>query len=140
MPPAERLKMPKGEGTPKASLTPTSPLVPTGARIETEAKNPFELDRRYVKRVACAADYSKVTGQLFFVHIDGGIWVLRYAPLSTEDANGGSVVLPNDRKMNSYREGDLVTVEGKIINQKGYLRLGGPLYQARTISLVDRPQ
>ena len=115
-------------------------LVPAGAEVETEAKNPFELDRRYVKRVSSAADYSKMTGQLFFVHIDGGLWVLRYAPLSTEDGNGGSVVLPNDRKMDSYREGDLVSVEGKIINQKGVRRLGGPMYQAQAISLVDRPQ
>ena len=71
---------------------------PTSARgAETESKNPFDLDRRYEKRVGCAADYSKVVGQLYYVHIDGGVWILRYAPLSQEDGNGGSVVLAHDR-------------------------------------------
>ena len=127
--------MPKGE--PGKTSNPT--LTPTSARIETESKNPFELDRRYEKRVFRAADYSKLTGQLFYVHIDGGLWVLRYASLATEDANGGSVVLARDSKMDSYREGDLVSVEGQLYSQKGSSRLGGPLYRVQTISLVDRP-
>jgi len=110
-----------------------------GAAAETGAKSPFELARRYEKRVARAADYSKLTGQLCFVHADGGLWVLRYAPLSEEDANGGSVILARDRQMNNYREGDLVTVAGKIISKKGSSRLGAPLYQVQSINLVDRP-
>jgi hypothetical protein len=144
----ERLKMPKGEGEKgkdqkggKETATPTAPvLTPTGAKVETEVKNPFELARRYEKRVSRAADYSKLTGQLFYVHTDGGLWVLRYAPLSQEDANGGSVILARDRKMDSYREGDLVSVEGRILNQKGSAHLGGALYRVQSISLVDRPQ
>lgn len=123
-----------------ATLAPMPTVTPTGARIETEAKNPFDLARRYDQRVAHAADYSKLTGQLFYVHADGGLWVLRYAPLAEEDANGGSVVLARDRVMNNYREGDLITVEGRVISKKGSLRLGGPLYQVNTIRLVDRPQ
>src|SRR5439155_21398552 len=115
-------------------------VTPAAAKIETEAKNPFDLDRRYEQRVSHAADYSRLTGQLFFVHADGGLWVLRYAPLSREDGNGGSVILSRDRPMNNYREGDLVTVEGKIISQKGSARLGAPLYRTQSIRLVDRPE
>jgi hypothetical protein len=116
-------------------------LTPTNARsVETDSKNPFDLDRRYEKRVSRAADYSKLTGQLFFVHIDGGTWVLRFAPLWKEDVNGGSVVLARDQQMDSYREGDLVTIEGTVIKEKGSTRLGGPLYQVRTIQLVERPE
>jgi hypothetical protein len=114
-------------------------VTPAAAKIETEAKNPFELDRRYEMRVSHAADYSRLTGQLFFVHADGGLWVLRYAPLS-QDGNGGSVVLTPDRAMNNYREGDLVAVEGQIISKKGSARLGAPLYRVQTIRLVDRPE
>ena len=113
--------------TPKASLT-----------IETETKNPFELSRRYESSVNHAADYSWVTGQLFYVHADGGLWILRYAPLWKEDPNGGSVVLARDLKMDSYREGDLVTVHGEIVNPKSSLFTGGPLYQAQSIQLVER--
>ena len=113
--------------TPKASLT-----------IETETKNPFELSRRYESSVNHAADYSWVTGQLFYVHADGGLWILRYAPLWKEDPNGGSVVLARDLKMDSYREGDLVTVQGEILNQRASKMLGGPLYRAHSIQLIER--
>jgi hypothetical protein len=122
-----------------ASLNGAPVLTPTTAKVEGTT-NPFDLDRRYDKRVSRAADYSKMTGELFFVHADGGLWVLRYAPLSSEDANGGSVVLARDRIMTNYREGDLVSVEGQIISEKGSAKLGGPLYRVRSISLVDRPR
>jgi len=133
-------KMPKDDGKgAMAPVAPISPVTPAGARIETEVKNPFELARRYEKRVGHAANYSSLTGQLSFVHADGGLWVLRYAPLAEEDQNGGSVILARDEKMNNYREGDLVSVEGQVISQKGSARLGGPLYRVQAISLVDRP-
>jgi len=134
--------MPKDvPGDKGALITPSTPMIaPAGAKVETEAKNPFDLDRRYEKRVSRAANYSNLTGQLFYVHADGGLWVLRYAPLSEEERYGGSVVLARDSMMNSYREGDLVSVEGQVIDQRGSHRLGGPLYRVQTISLVDRPQ
>jgi len=71
------------------------------------------------------------------VHADGGLWVLRYSPLSDEDRNGGSVVLARDINMDKYREGDLVTVHGEIIDQHASKFLGGPLYRASSIELVD---
>jgi len=40
--------------------------------------------------------------------------------------------------MDSYREGDLVTVKGEILQEKGSLYLGAPLYRASSIELVDR--
>ena len=88
-------------------------------------------------RVAHAHDFSSVTGQLCFVHADGGLWVLRYAPLWQEDPNGGSVVLARDLRMDNFHEGDLVTVHGEIVRQKSSVFLGGPLYRARSIELVD---
>jgi hypothetical protein len=91
-------------------------------------------------RVSRDANYGKVTGQLFFVHADGGLWVLRYAPLWKEDANGGSVVLARDRQMDSYRDGDLVTVEGEVLPERGSARLGGPLYRVHSIQLIERSQ
>jgi hypothetical protein len=130
----------KPNGTGLLTPAPAPSLTPAAAKAKEETKNPFELDRRYEERVGRAADNSRLTGQLFFVHADGGLWVLRYAPLGKEDANGGSVVLARDRQMDSYREGDLVTVHGEIVKERGSSRLGGPLYRVRTIQLVDRPQ
>jgi hypothetical protein len=151
MPPAEQIKSPKDATSPgnkmptgkqptTGQLQPYSlEVTPTSSKtIETETKNPFELDRRYESRVGRAADYGWLTGQLFYVHADGGLWVLRYAPLWQEDPNGGSVILARDRQMDSYREGDLVTVHGEILNQKGSIFLGGPLYRTQSIQLIDR--
>jgi len=135
---AEPIKKMPSDANKGAMLAPLSQVAPTGAKIETEAKNPFDFARRCDASVANTTDYSKLTGQLSFVHADGGLWVLRYAPLSQEDANGGSVVLARDRSMNEYKEGDIVTVEGKVIGEKGSSRLGGPLYQAQSIRLVNR--
>jgi hypothetical protein len=121
--------------------------MPTGATpapvtttpvIGGETKSPFELSRRYEKRVDRATDYGWITGQLFYVHADGGLWVLRYAPLWQEDPNGGSVVLARNLPIDTYREGDLVTVQGEIVNDKSSAYLGGPLYRANEIKLVDR--
>jgi hypothetical protein len=152
MPPAgEPIKLPKDATTPSKKLPsggtsrqvappPLEAAPSTSKTNETETKSPFELDRRYETRVERAADYSWLTGQLFYVHADGGLWVLRYAPLWKEDPNGGSVVLARDRQMDSYREGDLVTVHGEILSSKGSPYLGGPLYRAQSIQLVDRPQ
>ena len=134
-------KMPKddGKGALMTPVAPLSPVTPAAARIQSEVQNPFELARRYEKRVSHATDFSRLTGQLAFVHADGGLWVLRYAPLAEEDQNGGSVILARDRMMNNYKEGDLVSVEGQVISQKGSARLGGPLYRVQSINLVDRP-
>ncbi len=106
--------------------------------LESQTKAPFELNRRFVSRVDHAPDYSWLTGQLFYVHADGGLWVLRYAPLWKEDPNGGSMVLARDLRMDNYQEGDLVTIHGEILNQHGSDFLGGPLYRVQSIQLVER--
>jgi len=134
-------KLPEGGKEKEVRAPATFEVSPVSTTtIEKESKSPFDLDRRYENRVERAADYSRLTGQLFFVHADGGLWVLRYASLSNEDANGGGVVLARDRQMDSYREGDLVTVHGEILNQRGSRVLGAPLYQASSIELVERAQ
>jgi len=125
--------VPALESAPKGGLT-----VEPETKTETEAKNPFELHRRYESRVGHAPDYSWVTGQLSYVHADGGLWVLRYAPMDKEDANGGSMVLARDLRMENYREGDLVTLHGEILSQRSTVFLGGPQYRAQSIELIDR--
>jgi hypothetical protein len=123
------------------NITPSSlRLEPLSGVQNKETPDPFELDRRYEARVDRAADYSWLTGQLFYVHTDGGLWVLRYAPLAKEDANGGGVVLARDLQLDRYREGDLVKVHGSIIADRGSSHLSAPLYRATSIQLVERDQ
>jgi len=143
--PAEPINKPREEpGTKMPPTTLMPPAVelapPTSNVTDPETKHPFELSRRYEKRVERAADYSKITGQLFYVHADGGLWVLRYAPVGDEDPNGGGVILARTHQMDSYREGDLVTVRGSILDSKRSPHLGAPLYRAQAIELVDRGQ
>jgi hypothetical protein len=101
----------------------------------------MEIAREYLDRVANAADYSWVIGQLFYIHIhaDQTLWVVRYAPVDKEDRYGGSVVLAPATSMMGFREGDLVTVHGEILNQGRASRyLGGPLYRTLAVELKDR--
>jgi hypothetical protein len=140
--PGEPIKAPKdGEpgkklpsGDKEASVPGTIEITP----VSGESKSPFELSPRYESRAGHAPDYSWLTGQLFYVHADGGLWVLRYAPLSTEDANGGGVVLARDLRMDSYRNGDLVTVHGQLLGKKASMYLGAPEFQGKTIELIER--
>jgi hypothetical protein len=84
-------------------------------------------------------DYSWVTGYLYYVHADGGRWVLRYAALDQVDRYGGSVVLAAGMDMGNYREGDLVTVHGKVLSEGRATRsLGGALYCVEVIEMVER--
>lgn len=143
MPPAgEPIKAPKdtnpGSKLPDGKTqAPSAPEVVTPA--SSEVKNPFERSRQDGPRPTRATTSNSLTGQLSFVHADGGMWVLRYASLAKEDPNGGSVVLTRDRQMDTYREGDTVTVEGEIIAPRASVFLGAPLYRVQAIQLVDRP-
>jgi hypothetical protein len=98
-----------------------------------------EVKKAFQGKIGAADDYSWVTGQLFYVHADGGVWVLRYGAVDTEDKFGGSVVLAPAVEMRNYREGDLVSVTGEILSDARASRhLGGPLYRADTISMMER--
>jgi len=114
-------------------------VIITPAKIGLEeTKNPFDLHRRYEGRVSRSADFSTITGQLIYVHADGGRWVLRFAPIAKEERYGGSVVLARDVKMDAFTEGDLVTVDGDILSEKASFPLGGALYRASKVTLVEK--
>ncbi|MBY0525287.1 MAG: hypothetical protein K2R98_17910 [Gemmataceae bacterium] len=98
-----------------------------------------EVAKQFQKKVGNADDYSWITGQLIYVHADGGRWVLRYASVGQEDKYGGSVVLATAAEMKNYREGDLVSVTGEVLNNGRATRhLGGPLYRVENIAMIER--
>jgi hypothetical protein len=99
----------------------------------------FEIKKEYLPKVGNAADYSWVTGQLFYIHAEGGLWLVRYAPHEKEDRYGGSVVLAPSLTMDTYQEGDLVTVRGGVLHDgRASKYLGGPPYRANNMELVER--
>jgi hypothetical protein len=100
-----------------------------------------DIKKEYLPRVANAADYTWVRGQLHYVHADRGLWVVRYASVDREDRYGGSIVLAAAADMSGFQEGDLVTVHGEILNNgRASKYLGGPLYRALTVTLDERGQ
>jgi hypothetical protein len=108
-------------------------------QVTKQTAQPGVIHPRYVTKIGHAPDFSSVTGQLMYLHIDGGVWVLRYASFESEDRFGGSVVLAASASMHNFREGDLVTVRGEILNEGRASRyLGGPLYRASTVEMMDR--
>jgi hypothetical protein len=77
---------------------------------------------------------------LTYVHSGtGGMWVLRYATVDTEDRFGGSVVLSPTVEMRNFREGDLVSVRGEVLNEgRATNILGAALYRPSHIDMIDR--
>jgi hypothetical protein len=109
--------------------------------VEPAAAGAPATPKETVERVAIADDASWIIGQLTYVHADGGIWVVRYAPLDREDRFGGAVVLAPGPDMNKYREGDIVFVKGAVINEgRSSKHLGAPLYRVTSIDLNERPE
>ncbi len=130
----------------KPCCSPAPALAPAPAPVQKviadrTASDPTQIDRDYLDKVGNAADYSWVTGQLYYIHADGGLWVVRYAPVDREDRYGGSVVLAPAVTMQGYQEGDLVTVRGEILNEgRASKYLGGPLYRATGVNLQQRKE
>jgi len=86
-------------------------------------------------------EYNRLIGRLQRVHVPGGEWKIRYAPLDEIDQWGGSMVLAPDIRLEEFSDGDLIYVEGEILVERPSLYLAGPLYRIRTLrpaTLNDR--
>lgn len=77
--------------------------------------------------------YRWLIGRLQRVHSPKHEWKLRYAPLDQHDQWGGSVVLAQDARLDDWNDGDLVYIEGEILNERPSVYLTGPLYRIRVI-------
>jgi hypothetical protein len=101
---------------------------------------PSQLDLpvadRFKNRLGHEADYTWVVGQLYRL---GNMWVLRYALAEEKDRHGGSVLLTTAADMQNFREGDLVSVQGQILNGGRHSeQIPCPVYRATEVSLVER--
>lgn len=80
-----------------------------------------------------APDYSWLHGKLEKSTARGGAWIVRYGAPAENDPNGGMVVLAYDRKLRTFKAGDIVRVEGSVVGPEMKAVLGGPLYKIRKI-------
>jgi hypothetical protein len=143
---AEPLPRPAPAAAPAAPATPadpTSAAAPAAADVvpASHTEQPAEeVSKENVQRGAVAGDTCWIVGQLQYVHADGGLWMVRYAPLDKEDRYGGAVVLAKGQDMSKFREGDLVFVKGSILDEgRASEHLAAPLYRATSIELIERP-
>ena len=78
-------------------------------------------------------NYEWLIGKLQRVHVPRKGWKIRYAPIDEKERYGGSVVLAPDIRLEKYKDGDVVYVEGEILGDRASLYLAGARYRVRTI-------
>jgi hypothetical protein len=126
------------------TIVQTSAQVPAAHAAESPVttasmKTDFPLKKSFIDRVGFESDYSWVTGQLFYVCADGGIWIVRYAPQEVSERYGGKLVMSSNVNMKNFREGDLVSVHGKVLTDShGSKLFSGPMYQVERIDMIER--
>jgi hypothetical protein len=107
------------------------------------AKGPrmdLPLSEKFKNRIGHEADHSWLTGQLYRVKAGTNVlWVVRYATSEEQDKHGGTVVLAPAAGMQNFREGDLVSVQGQILNGgRASEQVACPVFRASEVSLVER--
>jgi hypothetical protein len=92
--------------------------------------------QRELPRYDHDSQYHWLVGTIDYSNIQGA-WVVRYAPADQEDRFGGSVVLVHSTALTDFHSGQLVCVEGYVLdNRSEQIR---PPYQVRKIvALEDR--
>ncbi len=98
------------------------------------------VGEKFRDKVGHEADYSWITGQLYRIDgSSGGLWLVRYATAEMQDQYGGTVVLAPAVQMSNYRDGDLVSVRGEVLNGgRNSEQIAAPVYRASDVSLVER--
>ena len=118
--------------TPQPGHATVYPRIPTQVKVAPEVfQEP--VDTISGPLYGHANDYSWLVGRLQRVHMQGGRWKIRYAPLDKEDRWGGSVVLAPDIRLDRYEDGDDIYVEGEILSSRASLYIAGPLYRIQTV-------
>jgi hypothetical protein len=72
------------------------------------------------------------------VHVPRKGWKIRYAPLDQQDKWGGAVVPAADVRLDRFKDGDNIYVEGEIIADRASLYLSGPRYRVSTVRLANK--
>ena len=143
LPAQEILVVPTVEYEPEHHLPQGFPFAPrpqpAPVTAVTATQPHIQVGNKFQDLIGHEGDYSWITGQLYYVRADGGRWVLRYGRIDEVDRFGGSVVLAPTVEMRNFREGDVVCVFGQVMSDGPATRaLGGPLYRANSISMVER--
>jgi hypothetical protein len=135
MVPAATAPIPVPEATAKVDLT-EKEIVPTGYAIPPTGGHEEGIKRRSYADVSAkscyghAEDYSWIKGELQFGHARNA-WRVRFASIDEEDRYGGSVTLTEEGPMEEYKDGQLVHIEGRLVDPES--RDPSPEYRVRAI-------
>lgn len=80
-----------------------------------------------------ADNYTWLKGELQYLH-GANVWNLRYASVDEEDKFGGSVTLVEMSRQSNFQSGQMVRVEGEVLDQESK-PLGGQGYKFRVRSI-----
>lgn len=84
-----------------------------------------------------AADYKWVQGRLQIIHTRHGECRVRYCSIDKEDLYGGSLVLKHDARLEEFKEGDIVRIEGSVIEDRSGRPFATASYRIDSIRLVE---
>jgi hypothetical protein len=111
------------------SKPPSEPVQPVTSTDDDASTNDETLMRH-------AEDYGWLQGTLEYVHSNSGRWKLRYAPLWAEDRFGGSVSLEPGAWLDKFREGDVIYMEGELVQPRSSDHGSSPVYRVHSIRPV----
>lgn len=127
------------------SCVPPAPQPPPRSSIEVPtspqvSERPQDAVREaQMKGYGYGPEHRWLVGTLHRVHMPGSDWKLRYLPLSEQDQYGGGAVLSIDARIDEFKDGDIVYVEGEVIGDRPTLYLSGPLYRISAIQALPEP-
>jgi hypothetical protein len=121
--------------------------LPAQGSIAQVSHEPAKRDRldlpvsdKFKNQIGHDANYGWLNGQLYRLQAGANtLWVVRYAGADEQDRHGGSVILAPAVEMQNFREGDLVSVQGQILNEgRSSEHIPCPVYRASEVSLIER--
>lgn len=113
-----------------------APPPPAVSQVSVAPKPLSALEQAIQKGYGQGENHEWLVGRLQRVHVPGSEWKLRYLPITQVDDYGGSVIMSLDARVDEFKDGDLVYVEGEIIANRPTLYLNGPLYRISAIRAV----
>jgi hypothetical protein len=121
-------------------FVPATPV--SRSKPPADPKPPSETSPAPSMMYGHAADYSWLRGVLDKTY--RGALNIRYCDLSEEDPHGGKFELKDDPRLASYRDGDIVWIEGELLPAKEGAE-SSPwnrfrTYRIHTIRIEQRPQ
>lgn len=127
------------ESTPESLPAPTTPKAePEMMKASFSTVKEDSVKRRSFADITAkpgychAEDYTWLKGELQYVHVRN-TWKVRYASVDEEDRYGGSVTLTDMGSMSKYQNGQMVRVEGQVVDSESRET---PAYRVRSIEVV----